>query len=81
MSSVAYLNAHTPPSGSDRWHGLVEHLQAVAASASRFGAKFGQADLAHALGLTHDLAKADPRFQRYLQECKEAGQNGSGVTS
>jgi hypothetical protein len=42
---------------------LFEHLQAVADTAAGFGAKFGHADLAHALGLSHDLAKADPRYR------------------
>lgn len=69
MSFVADLYAHTPGSRSDRWHGLAEHLRAVAGTAARCGAKFGHADLVHLLGLTHDLAKADPRFQKYLEDC------------
>ena len=48
---------------------MLEHLQAVAGTAARFGAKFGHEKVAHALGLSHDLAKADPRFQKYLRAC------------
>lgn len=49
-----------------RRHGLVAHLQGVADLAARFAADFGAADLAHALGLWHDLGKFDPAFQSYL---------------
>ncbi len=63
------LSAHTPREGSDDFHCLREHLLAVAAQARNNANKFGFGDVGHALGLTHDLAKADPRFQAYLRNC------------
>ncbi len=63
------LFAHTPPDGSDRWHGLEEHLLAVADLAERFGSKFGLGQVCRELGLAHDAGKADPRFQSYLSAC------------
>lgn len=63
------LSAHTPPEGSSTFHGLKEHLHAVGTLAEVFGAKFGARMVCRALGLSHDLAKADPRFQRYLHAC------------
>lgn len=65
MSPRPPLAAHTPNCNGD-WHELVTHLRAVAELAARFGAKFGAADAAHLLGLTHDLAKANPAFQERL---------------
>lgn len=53
-------------------HDLVDHLQAVAALAAQFAADFGASELAHYLGLWHDLGKFHPDFQRYLLEA-EAG--------
>ncbi len=61
--------AHTPRDGSFEWHDLRDHLLSVATMAQCFGAKFGAASLCRALGLAHDLAKADPRFQDYLKAC------------
>lgn len=65
------LYAHTPRKGGTEWHGLNAHLQSVAHMAERFADKFGCPAIGHALGLSHDLAKADPRFQAYLQACHE----------
>ncbi len=64
--------AHTPPDDDpERWHDLKEHLFAVANAAAGFAASFGAEKLASAAGLTHDLAKADSRFQEYLTACHE----------
>lgn len=63
------LWAHTPGKSSGEWHDLHRHLLDVAAAAERSAAKFGVGDFGRALGLSHDAAKADPRFQRYLQAC------------
>ncbi len=65
------LFAHTPAKGSDRWHDLRDHLFAVSAQAREFGDAFGAGDICAAIGLAHDLAKADPRFQAYLIVCFE----------
>lgn len=65
------LFAHTPASGSQVFHDLGEHLAGVADRASELASKFGAGEIGSALGLIHDLAKADPRFQLYLQECFE----------
>ncbi len=63
------LYAHTPRPGSDEWHELREHLQRVGEKTREAAAKFGAGDLGYVLGLSHDLAKADPRFQDYLRKC------------
>ncbi|MCC7433973.1 MAG: CRISPR-associated helicase Cas3' [Methanoregulaceae archaeon] len=63
------LYAHTPRPGSDEWHDLKEHLQRVGEKTREAAAKFGAGDVGYVLGLSHDLAKADPRFQDYLRRC------------
>ncbi len=64
--------AHTPPDDDpERWHELTKHLLDVADAAGENAAKWSARELGRALGLTHDLAKADPRFQAYLRACFE----------
>lgn len=70
------LYAHTP-GFSDEWHGLLEHLQEVARRAGEFAEPWGGREIAYALGLAHDLGKADPRFQNYLIEAAK----GNRITS
>ena len=55
-------------SGNDRnvWHDLVTHLRAVSDLAACFAAKWGGERAGALLGLTHDLGKANPSFQSYL---------------
>jgi len=57
--------AHSRNQHGDR-HDLVDHLQGVATLAAQFAAHFDAAELAHYLGLWHDLGKFHPEFQRYL---------------
>lgn len=72
MATSNELCAHTPPEHDPlRWHGLREHLEAVSQLAGSFARKFGAEEFGRALGLAHDLAKADPRFQAYLRACHE----------
>jgi CRISPR-associated endonuclease/helicase Cas3 len=61
--------AHTPPPGSDNWHLLKDHLEAVAELARTFADAFGAGELAYWLGLWHDLGKCNPKFQEYLIAC------------
>jgi len=49
------------------WHLLDRHLHRVAELAVAFAEPFGGAALAEVAGLIHDLGKAHPDFQRYLQ--------------
>lgn len=49
-------------------HNLVDHLRAVAERAAEFAAPLDAAEMAHWIGLWHDLGKFHPRFQRYLLE-------------
>lgn len=73
------LVAHTPAPGSDTWHPLVDHLVAVAELARGFAAPFGAGQLAHQLGLWHDVGKANPDFQAYLKRCHtDPRQKGTG---
>lgn len=65
------LYAHTPREPGLPWHSLREHLEAVGDLAASFASKFGQSELGRQLGLCHDLAKADPRFQEYLRASAE----------
>jgi CRISPR-associated endonuclease/helicase Cas3 len=53
-------------------HLLADHLQAVAESARQFAQPLGGHDLAHYLGLWHDLGKFSPAFQTYLLACEES---------
>ena len=68
--------AHTRNDQGKR-HDLVDHLQAVAALASQFAAPFGASELAHYLGLWHDLGKFNPDFQNYLLQA-ETGKRSRG---
>lgn len=49
------------------WQPLIEHLLAVAKTASSFAEPFGGDELAYAAGLLHDLGKASEVFQRRLR--------------
>src|SRR4051794_8936905 len=71
--------AHTPPATDPtRWHELTDHSWAVAELAGKFADSFGGKSVARLLGLTHDVAKANPAFQRYLDDCA-AGLRGQSV--
>jgi CRISPR-associated endonuclease/helicase Cas3 len=63
------LYAHTPREGSDEWHGLEEHLRAVSELAAEHAEAFGAAELGRWVGAYHDVGKASPAFQAYLQMC------------
>jgi CRISPR-associated endonuclease/helicase Cas3 len=69
--SLQRLFAHTPAEGSTAWHALRSHVLSVADKAESIGGKFGARKLCRSLGLAHDLAKADPRFQTYLRASHE----------
>jgi CRISPR-associated endonuclease/helicase Cas3 len=51
--------------------GMEEHLAAVAAEAGAFAAPFGAAELAHYLGLWHDVGKYHADFQTYLRQAEQ----------
>lgn len=62
-----HLKAHTP-NALGAWHDLVPHLRAVGELAATFAVEFGAAEAGRLLGLTHDLAKANPAFQQRLKD-------------
>ena len=66
------FHAHSA-NGSGDWHGLVEHLQAVAEIAREFARPFGGGETAYYAGLWHDLGKFNPEFQRYLRGERSRG--------
>ncbi len=49
---------------------LEEHLRTVAEVASRFAQTFGASELAHYIGLWHDIGKFNSKFQEYLLRCE-----------
>jgi len=59
-------------------HGLIHHLVGVAELAERFANKFGAGELAYLVGLLHDVGKANPKFQAYL-EGKNSSVDHKGV--
>ena len=61
---MAYAHSQNP---RGEWHGLVDHLRAVAETTAEFADVFGARDYGYWLGLWHDVGKFDPDFQRYLQ--------------
>jgi CRISPR-associated endonuclease/helicase Cas3 len=60
------LYAHTPGKEGN-WHVLWDHLIEVANLAAVFASSFHMEGYACLAGLFHDLGKALPEFQRYLQ--------------
>lgn len=63
----AMLYAHTDPEGRRDSQLLVDHLNAVADTASLFSARFNMKAWGRALGLLHDAGKSSTAFQRRLQ--------------
>ncbi len=59
------LWAHSRNVAGNR-HRLVDHLRGTAELARRFGEPFGAGALCYAAGLAHDLGKATPEWQHYL---------------
>jgi CRISPR-associated endonuclease/helicase Cas3 len=60
-------------------HDLVAHLRAVSEKAAEFAQGFGGAEIAHYVGLWHDVGKLAPGFQEYLRRCEQdpsPGQRG-----
>jgi CRISPR-associated endonuclease/helicase Cas3 len=75
---TAMYYAHSRNENGQR-HDLVAHLRAVAERASGFAEGFGGAELAHRLGMWHDLGKFNPEFQGYLRRCEaDPKAKGSG---
>lgn len=62
------LYAHSPNSRG-QWHELKAHLEGVAKRSREFGEKFGAGTIAERAGWLHDIGKASPDFQSYLQRC------------
>jgi CRISPR-associated endonuclease/helicase Cas3 len=71
------LRAHTN-SKNGRRDSLEEHLSRVAELARTFAAGFGGADSAGILGAIHDIGKARPDFQRYLERLEAGEENARG---
>ena len=79
MTNTNYPAAHTPAKGSDKWHGLKEHLNEVAEKAKEYAKKFGAEKFGYYAGLWHDLGKYSPEFQKYLENCHIASKTGKSA--
>lgn len=72
MKDLKYY-AHTKnypdgaPAPKSEWQSLNEHLSNVAALAADFARSFSSSEWGYFAGLMHDLGKASPRFQEYLE--------------
>lgn len=70
--------AHSANDGGE-WHGLADHLAAVAETAGRFCEPFASHDPAYYSGLWHDVGKFDPEFQSYLAGKRKQGPDHKGA--
>lgn len=61
------LVAHTPAAGHGQWHMLADHLWSVAELTRGFSGPLGLEWAGFIVGALHDLGKAAPEFQDYLQ--------------
>jgi CRISPR-associated endonuclease/helicase Cas3 len=70
--------AHTPSDDrtDNEWHGLKEHLEAVAMATEASARKLNADKLAYYAGLWHDLGKYNPKFQAFLQKAHTAKLSG-----
>lgn len=74
------LYAHTTEAGSiDDWELLEAHVADVAETAARFASEFHGQDYARMAALLHDLGKAKPAFQAYLQGGKQEPHSAEGA--
>jgi CRISPR-associated endonuclease/helicase Cas3 len=73
--------AHTPSNdrSDQQWHGLKQHLQAVATEAKSKAEKLNASKLAYYAGLWHDLGKYNLEFQKYLKLCAEGISHAKSV--
>ncbi len=63
---IANADAHSANAEGFK-HGLVNHLENVADLAEQYAVNFGAGELARVVGLVHDIGKAHPGFQAYLE--------------
>jgi CRISPR-associated endonuclease/helicase Cas3 len=77
MSSKPDFVAHTPSQSQPGvWHGLKEHLEAVATGSEVKAEKLKAGRLGYYAGLWHDLGKYNPKFQDFLQKAHAAKLTG-----
>ena len=62
-----------------KWHGLADHLPAVAEIAGGFCEPFVSRDPAYYAGVWHDVGKFEPEFQRYLAGKRKHGPDHKGA--
>src|SRR5688572_14690082 len=68
--STDFYWAHSK-NGLGQRQSMEDHLYAVAGDASVFARPFGGSELAHFLGLWHDVGKYHADFQEYLRQAEE----------
>ncbi len=71
MQPKFWAHSHPDDPANQPAHGLVDHLQQVAALAARFAQDWG-AEFASLAGQWHDLGKYRPGFQRYIRQVADA---------
>ena len=71
MQPKFWAHSHPDDPANQPAHGLVDHLQQVAALAAQFAQDWGAA-FAGLAGQWHDLGKYRPGFQRYIRQVADA---------
>jgi CRISPR-associated endonuclease/helicase Cas3 len=74
---LPYWIAHTPSTQNPRFHSLRRHADRVAKLARAFAEPLGFGEIAHFLGILHDLGKFSDAFQGYLYNCHIAARKGT----